>query len=259
VEWTPGCVRSFWGTFESQSGNRNYHFGRQRGAAVLRYAARHNAVAGPVLDLGCGPGYLLDNVSRRRIPCAGADIVPGSLSVARARLRGFPAFLGVVLIAPDGRLPFADSSFNTVFLLETIEHLTDEECGGLHREVLRVLGPGGSLIVTTPNNEDLSAHFVKCPACGRSFHRVQHVRSFTRTALEKTIAGHGYRVPVCSAAPLLPEPKVWIMSQLELRGVKVFCPGCGKVFAVPGAGVWQRVRDLFGELSHLICIARKPA
>jgi ubiquinone/menaquinone biosynthesis C-methylase UbiE len=46
-------------------------------------------------------------------------------------------------------LEFADASFDTVVSFETIEHLTD--VAAYLDEVCRVLKPGGSFLVSTPN------------------------------------------------------------------------------------------------------------
>jgi SAM-dependent methyltransferase len=46
--------------------------------------------------------------------------------------------------------PYADGEFDIVIFAEIIEHLLNDPCKVL-REIKRVLKPGGSLIVTTPN------------------------------------------------------------------------------------------------------------
>ena len=46
--------------------------------------------------------------------------------------------------------PYADESFDVVFFCEVLEHMTNDPLSAL-REMNRVLRPGGSLIMTTPN------------------------------------------------------------------------------------------------------------
>ncbi len=42
-------------------------------------------VAGPVIDLGCGPGRLVVSLASRRIPALGVDSSPSAVALARAR------------------------------------------------------------------------------------------------------------------------------------------------------------------------------
>jgi SAM-dependent methyltransferase len=49
-----------------------------------------------------------------------------------------------------GRFPFDDATFDAVVFAEIIEHLLMDPCAAL-REIKRVLKPGGTLVLTTPN------------------------------------------------------------------------------------------------------------
>src|SRR5207302_11461340 len=55
------------------------------------------------------------------------------------------------------------------------------------------LRPGGYLILTTPNNENLEASACICPECGCIFNRWQHVRSWTRGTLTRYLTEHDFR------------------------------------------------------------------
>lgn len=52
-------------------------------------------------------------------------------------------------------LPYADRTFDGVFLLHVLEHLTPQEGELLLREVYRVLKPLGLVRVSTPDLEDI--------------------------------------------------------------------------------------------------------
>jgi SAM-dependent methyltransferase len=259
VEWTSARIRSFWGRFDDRPDNDNAHFGLQRGAAVLNFVKKHVRLTGPVLDLGCASGHLLDYMVDRGIRCAGADITLRPLAIARQRLSGHSNFLGVVALSDRHSLPYKTGSFEAVFLLETIEHLFPDQSVQLMREIKRILRPGGRLIVTAPNNEDLAAHSIVCPTCGLSFHRVQHLRSFTRHSLRTALVDAGYCDVICSVTPLLPDWKIWLKAQRHPRKIPGGCPACKAEFANTPVGAWRRIRDLFEELLHLICIAENPS
>ena len=52
-------------------------------------------------------------------------------------------------IAPDGRLPYDDASIDIACSLEVVEHVEDQFA--FARELFRVLRPGGTAIISTPN------------------------------------------------------------------------------------------------------------
>lgn len=49
------------------------------------------------------------------------------------------------------RFPFADGAFDVVIVIDVHEHFHDIE--GLNREIARVVAPGGTAIITTPNGD----------------------------------------------------------------------------------------------------------
>lgn len=113
-----------------------------------------------VLDVGCGPGYLLRKAARqaspRRAPvralAVGVDLDEDRL---RAALDGSaewrcPGQRPTGFAVGDGqRLPFADASFDRIICTETLEHVADAQL--TLRELARVLRPGGRLAISVPH------------------------------------------------------------------------------------------------------------
>lgn len=99
-----------------------------------------------ILDIGCGawPQLLVDSGFGLRV---GVDQAPAP-AWARARE------MGVHLLVHDAEeaagLPFAGAAFDAVTMLAVIEHLHADRLDRLLPEVLRVLRPGGGLVLTTP-------------------------------------------------------------------------------------------------------------
>lgn len=190
IVWTPEKVDRFWKWLSTASNDEQY-FAKQHGAEVVAIAAQSGALKSPVLDFGCGPGFLLDHLLQWQLDAFGADMSESSVLRVKDRLGKNPRFMGAETIRgmpsslPTGR-------FASAFLLETIEHLDDEALTGTLTELRRLLAPGGHLIVTTPNDERLADREVLCPECGCTFHRVQHVRSFSATTLQGTLARHAF-------------------------------------------------------------------
>ena len=113
---------------------------------VLDHAAISSGEA--VLDLGCGTGTLAVAAARAApdVTVTGIDADPSIL--ARARERAVAN--GLEIVFDEGRstqLPYADASFDLVLATLFFHHLPDEEKRKTAAEVVRVLRPGGRLVV----------------------------------------------------------------------------------------------------------------
>jgi ubiquinone/menaquinone biosynthesis C-methylase UbiE len=108
---------------------------------------------GRILEIGCGTGGLLAAALRSGRAIAGVDIAARWLVVARRRLadRGLAAPL---VAAAAERLPWPDASFDTIVADSLLEHL-DDPARAL-AEWVRVLRPGGRLVVWSPNRFTLT-------------------------------------------------------------------------------------------------------
>ncbi|HLW95864.1 MAG TPA: class I SAM-dependent methyltransferase [Solirubrobacteraceae bacterium] len=110
-----------------------------------------------ILDAGCGSG-------RNMIDLAELGTVTGveisDASVERARQRD----VGEVLQCSLTDLPLPSDAFDVAVCLDVIEHVEDEQ--GALGEMLRVVRPGGSLVITVPayqwlwsNHDVINHHF----------------------------------------------------------------------------------------------------
>lgn len=95
-----------------------------------------------ILDAGCGNGWLASRYGKRHT-VVGIDLADANLR--RVRDQGILA----VKYNLDGPLPFADGVFDTVVCSEILEHIFSPDL--LLREILRILKPGGRVILTVPN------------------------------------------------------------------------------------------------------------
>jgi 2-polyprenyl-3-methyl-5-hydroxy-6-metoxy-1,4-benzoquinol methylase len=100
---------------------------------------------GVIVDLGCGIGNLRPFV---------ATTFDRYIGVDAARYAEFPAEAEFVQVDLDaGRIPLPDEVADVVVAAETIEHL--ENPRAFTREVVRLVRPGGWVVITTPNQLSL--------------------------------------------------------------------------------------------------------
>lgn len=115
-------------------------------AAIRRRFPDRDPATITVLDLGCGAGFLANDLARAGLRVTGVDLSPDSLAVARAH-----DSTGTVdyRVADALALPFPDASVDVVACMDLLEHVEDPSA--LVREAARVLRPGGLFLVHTFN------------------------------------------------------------------------------------------------------------
>lgn len=109
--------------------------------------------SGLILEVGCGTGGLLVAAARSGRSIVGVDIASRWLVVARRRLADQDLQVPLV-VAGTENLPWSDDSFEVVIADSLLEHLDDPS--NAFREWSRVLRPGGSLLVWSPNRFSLT-------------------------------------------------------------------------------------------------------
>ena len=90
-------------------------------------------------------------------------------------LEGYPFPNHYGLVADAYRLPLREGSFDCIIACEIIEHLADP--AAFMASLMRVLKPGGQLIITTPYNERIQHSL--CIHCNRPTPHHAHLHSFT--------------------------------------------------------------------------------
>lgn len=114
------------------------------GAVSRRLAQLPWVPTAPVVDLGCGQGRLRSVLPWRGVPYVGVDLDSHGAAF------GPGEFVCADLSRP---LPLGDGCADVVVAVEVVEHL--ENPRALFREAVRILRPGGLLVVTTPNQESV--------------------------------------------------------------------------------------------------------
>ena len=110
---------------------------------VAHLMERFSLVPGTKLvELGCGRGDFLTAFQKAGFDCTGIDRVEASVRLS-------PHLEIRTCDLSKDRLPFDDNSIDVIYHKSLIEHLYDAET--LMAESVRVLKPGGKLVVLTPD------------------------------------------------------------------------------------------------------------
>lgn len=117
-----------------------------------------------ILDVGCGGGRTIEKLAAAA-PAGtvdGIDYAEGSVAASRARNASLVAARRVaVQKATVSKLPFAENTFDLVTAVETQYYWPD--LPGDMREILRVLKPGGTLMVIAESYRGGSTEIVQRP------------------------------------------------------------------------------------------------
>ncbi len=98
--------------------------------------------AGPVLDVGCGPGHGTAFLAAHGAQVRGLDLSPSMIEIARARVPGCEFEVGDLRA-----LPYGPGALGAVVAMYSLVHLPPRELGPALVELARVLAPGGLLLI----------------------------------------------------------------------------------------------------------------
>ena len=154
--------------------------------ANLRFIADTGVLAAKpeILEVGSGTGTLLHQLRELGYRAQGVELRQAFIDQAHA-------WYGMIPIAQVTglALPFPDRSFDVVMSFDVFEHIRDSDA---HlREVTRVLRPGGSYLLQTPNKwanvvfETIRWHSLTA-------WREDHCSLHTLGELEHRLARHGF-------------------------------------------------------------------
>ncbi len=128
-----------------------------------------------ILDAGCGSGRNMVDLAHLG-SVTGVEIADASVERARAR------HVGEVVQCSITELPFPDARFDLAVCLDVIEHVEEEQVA--LRELLRVVRPGGRLLIMVPAYQWLwSEHDVIN----------HHQRRYTHTTMSAAAAAAGWQ------------------------------------------------------------------
>lgn len=215
--------------------------------SVLEQTLRENEKPGDldILEVGCGGGATMERLGRHgRV--RGLEISEEAVEFNRERGRD-------VIQGFAEELPFAGEAFDITLALDVIEHLPDDRPA--LKEMLRVLRPAGTLLVTVPALQSLWGPHDEVNG---------HQRRYTTDELRGRVQGAGFEVLKCTYFNTLLFPAVF-----AFRKFRRSKEAASDVFEVPPA-LNSLLAGIFSQESRLLkrgtlpvgvsalCLARKP-
>ena len=162
--------------------------GLKREADYLRFMTLAREPIGKLLDVGCGGGRFLNRMKKRGWTVEGTDFDEQATRKVFTRY-GIKTHVGDLT-----QCAIPANSFDVITMSQTIEHLYDP-LATLH-ESLRILKPGGLLIMTTPNALSLGA--IEFGALWRGWEAPRHLHLFSVGSLQHLTQCAGFNVTEAS-------------------------------------------------------------
>jgi len=124
-----------------------------------------------VLDVGSGKAWVAEQLCAKNVEVCSFDI---SIENTTRALKNHPHPNHFAVLGDVYALPFKNDSFDAVISAEVIEHVP--EPAAFIRHLLRVVKPGGVVIITTPYKEVIPYYL--CVHCNQPTPRHAHLHSF---------------------------------------------------------------------------------
>ncbi len=137
-----------------------------------------------ILDIGCGSAWVAKEYTAQNKNVVSLDVSKKNPIKA---LEIYNNEHHAAVVADAKKLPFKNESFDSIIAAEIIEHLYSPKI--FIEEWLRVLQPGGTLIMETPFNEKIIHHM--CVHCNCPTPANAHLHSFNKENIKAFLPSSG--------------------------------------------------------------------
>ena len=142
------------------------------------------------LDIACGPGTFIGTVEGN-VVSTGVDIAESQIDYARATYGSDQRKFDVIM---PGNLPYENGAFDVATCIELLEHLTLADGRALLVEAGRVIRPGGTLLLTTPDYGGAwpVLEWIR-NGVGPLSYEDQHITRYTQSSLKLVLEQAGFQ------------------------------------------------------------------
>ena len=147
-----------------------------------RRIMKHTEQPGHILDIGCATGSFIAIMRDQGWEVSGVELNPEVAQYARTVLN---------LNVHPGTLEqagFSDDSFDVVTMWDVFEHVLNPKA--TLKEIVRILKPGGTLVISVPNPSSLEARIFGANWAG--WDRPRHLHLFTPAVLKRYLKDAGF-------------------------------------------------------------------
>ena len=142
------------------------------------------------LDVGCGPGTFIGMLKSKI--CKGLDISKKQINFAK---KTYQTLNKKFYLIKNNKFPFKSNYFDSISIIELIEHLDRQSINKIISESFRVLKKNGLIIITTPNYNSL---WPMLEMLVNKFLKVnyeeQHITKLNRKKLNKLISKRKFKI-----------------------------------------------------------------
>lgn len=235
-------IRKYYDTF-SEVYEKERHYGYHRWLDEQSVnLVEHFASGSETLEVGCGTGLILREISNRARNAVGLDISHGMLGTCINRKLN-------VVEASATDIPFASNRFDLVYSFKVLAHV--EAIDTALEEMARVTRPGGHLVLEFYNRSSLRYLVRRLRPAGNVGKDTNESHVFTRFDT------------ISELKSILPES----LELVDTSGLRV-ATMLPQVFKLPGVGrAWEGLENIlargpmhrFGGFIYLICKKRKAS
>lgn len=195
--------------------------------ALLQTCPGKDRLEGPLLDLGCGPGYAFEEL-RRHGPVFGLDFSAEALRTCRQRCTT-TAVEAQLMRGRADQLPCLDNSLQLVVSLDLLEHLENDDA--VLQECRRVLRHSGWLVLSVPAFPWL---------WGDHDTRFGHRRRYTVPALKEKLCRAGFKPLKVTYVQALFVVPLWFFRRVKQLLPKPVRPESDFMKVTPAINRWLK-------------------